>query len=302
MSEQMASLPIPLGVDQLHRPVVVDMVESAGHWIIQGQIRSGKSFTTYNVLATLAGNPCVRVVGVDPSALILAPWAETESLISLGQTTEQAEQIIEILEWVNDEGNARTAGLFARRIDKLTQFTPDEPLILLVLEEFAGMLEFLKRVDTLEGRKPAERYETQAASLVSAIIAQHAKAGVRLVLLTQRAEASIVGGTARSNMAVRMTLRHDNGDAIRMLHENITPDELEQVSRFAPGVAFFESPRHPRELMRNHSNGGFASYSEHVLHHEWAKHRRLLEQYPHLFEAVEEVEEEHIEEGGDHAS
>lgn len=291
MIERMTALPIPLGVDQLHRPVVVDMVGSAGHWIIQGQIRSGKSFTTYNVLATLAGNPCVRVVGVDPSALILAPWAETEPLVSLGQTVDQAERIIEILEWVNDEGNARTAGLFARRIDKLTEFTPDEPLLLLVLEEFAGMLEFLKRVDALEGRKPAERYEARAASLVAAIIAQHAKAGIRLVLLTQRAEAAIVGGTARSNMAVRMTLRHDNADAIRMLHENVTPDELDQVSRFAPGIAFFESPVHPRELMRNHSNSGFAAYTEHVLHHEWAKDRVLREQYPHLYEEPQSTEE-----------
>lgn len=291
----MTSVPIPLGVDQMRQPVVVDMAATAGHWIIQGQTRSGKSYTTYNVLAEMAGHECVRVVGVDPSAVILAPWQDSESMISLGQTEDQAEKIIEILTEVNDIGNARTAGLFERRIDKLEQFTPEEPLMVLVLEEFAGMLDFLKRVDAAQGRKPAERYETRATGLIGSIIAQHAKAGIRVILLTQRAEAAILGGTARSNLAVRMTLRHDNSDAVRMLHERIGEEELRQVERFAPGVAFFESPNHPREIMRNHRNAGYTAYVEHVLHHEWAKARKLSEQYPHLYEEAmtgEEIEDE----------
>ncbi|WP_205755761.1 hypothetical protein, partial [Bacillus amyloliquefaciens] len=86
-------------------------------------------------------------------------------------------------------------------------------LILLVLEEFPGIIEGAQDFDATNGLKPADRYAPRITSLVRQIAAQSAKAGIRMLLLAQRAEASIVGGNARSNFAVKMTLRVDEPES-----------------------------------------------------------------------------------------
>lgn len=259
----MPSEVIRLGLTATGEPVEVDLMTSAAHLVMQGQTRSGKSVATYNLLAQAAHMPHVRIVGCDPTTVLLAPVAERgEEHVALG--LEDMAQHLDVLRWVKSESDRRIATFLAREVDKLDTATADEPLILLVLEEYPGILEAAADQDAAEGRKAGDRLEPAISRLVRSICAQSAKAGVRVLLLAQRAEASILSGATRSNFGVRMTLRVDNADSVRLLHPTATPEECEEAEQFAPGVAFFEGPGHHRSLIRNAYVPSYRDYLAHV--------------------------------------
>jgi S-DNA-T family DNA segregation ATPase FtsK/SpoIIIE len=242
-------LSLPLGVTQDGQPVAFDLIVDAAHVAVQGQTRSGKSQLAYNLLGRLAALPHVRVVGIDPSGLLLAPFAQAgEPLIALGQA--DAERSLNVLRAVKTETDERIERMAPTRIDKLDHFTTDTPLWVLVLEEYPGILEAAQDEDTATGRKPGERTEPQIRRLMRQLVAQSAKAGVRVFLMAQRAEASILDGASRSNFGTRISLRVDNADSVRMLHPSADPALCQRVEMFAPGVALIDSPGHPRVIAR----------------------------------------------------
>lgn len=265
-TDSVRSIPIVVGRTQHGREVVIDLVADAAHIIYQGKTRSGKSQATYNFLAQCASNPCVRVVGSDPTSVLLAPFARRdhgERRIHLG--TDDQGGTVEVLRWVKAESDRRIEAMWDRRIDKYAAFSPAFPLIVCVLEEFPGIVEAAQDEDAAEGRKPAERIAPRVQSLVRQIAAQSAKAGIRLLILAQRAEASIVGGNARSNFAVKMSLRLDEPESLRMLHPTATPEDCAQVENFPPGVGYFEQPGRRREIIRTDLVGDYSVYAQAVL-------------------------------------
>lgn len=240
---------LPLGWTQDGQEVTFDLAGDAAHVAVQGQTRSGKSQLAYNLLGRLAPLPEVRVVGIDPSSLLLAPFAERgEPLVALGGLNWS--QALDVLRAVKVESDARIERMAPARIDKLDQFTPEVPLWVVVLEEYPGILEGAQDEDTTHGRKPGERIEPQLRRMVRQLVAQSAKAGVRVFLMAQRAEASILDGASRSNFGTRITLRVDNADSVRMLHPNADPTLCERVEHFAPGVALVDRPGHDRAIVR----------------------------------------------------
>lgn len=260
------SIPITVGRTQHGRDVVIDLVGDAAHIIYQGKTRSGKSQATYNFLAQCAAHPCVRVVGSDPTTVLLAPFSKREhgeKYIHLG--TDDQEKTVDVLRWVKAESDRRIERMWDRRIDKYDTFTPALPLIVVVLEEFPGIVEAAQDEDAMLGRKPADRVAPRVQGLVRQIAAQSAKAGIRLLLLAQRAEASIVGGNARANFAVKMSLRLDEPESLRMLHPTATPEDCAQAENFPPGVGYFEQPGRRREIIRTDLVGEYAVYANAVM-------------------------------------
>lgn len=63
---------VPFGIDALGNTVEFD--PTSGHTIISGATRSGKSATSYAILAQVARNPAVQVVGIDPTGILLTPF------------------------------------------------------------------------------------------------------------------------------------------------------------------------------------------------------------------------------------
>jgi DNA segregation ATPase FtsK/SpoIIIE-like protein len=138
-------------------------------------------------------------------------------------------------------------------------------MLMVVLEEYPGILEAAQRADDLSGARGGDRLAPRIAADVASLVAQGAKVGVRVLLLIQRAEASIMSGAVRANAGTRMTLKVDNTDSVRMLHPSATSDEAEPVGRFAPGVALFEGPGIDRCVMRNLYVPTYGHYFDQVL-------------------------------------
>lgn len=262
MNKGIDSLFVRIGRTQYRDDVGVDLVKDAAHIVFQGKTRSGKSQATYNFLAQVAQSPAVRVVGSDPTTVLLSPFADRlpeEKRLVLGPDDQK--RTVEMLEFVKRESDRRITKMRELDIDKYEVFSPSFPIILLVLEEFPGIVEASRDEDAAEARKPAERVAPRLQALVRQIAAQGAKAGIRILLLAQRAEADIVGGAARSNFAVKMTLRLDEPESVRMLHPSVTPDEMDAVGNFQPGQALFERPGEVREIIRNDFVGDYRTYS-----------------------------------------
>lgn len=74
---------------------------------------------------------------------------------------------------------------------------------------------------------------------VGALVAQGAKAGVRVLIITQRMDASIVDGPIRAQLGTRITMKVDNRDAVVMLHPQASPELVAKVPQFSPGRCIF---------------------------------------------------------------
>lgn len=227
-------------------------LRDAAHLAIQGATRSGKSVLTYGLLAPLAGREDVRVCGVDPSSVLLGPWADRKDSgpIALGSGAEVGaeesailDQYVSVMIEVLREMTQRLAVLRTQGLDKFDTFDAERPLVVCVLEEFPGAIEQLKAADAT--LKPAERRLPIFQAAVNRVLREGAKVGVRVILLAQRMDASIVGGASRSQLGVRITLRVDNAEGVRMLHEQASSELIAEVPEFAQGRGLFQEPGSP---------------------------------------------------------
>lgn len=235
-----ASIPISLGATSAHDPVYADMA-AEGHWIITGRTRSGKSILAYNLLRQLGAYQKVRVIGSDKSGVLLVPFTQRvdEPRICLSPTDIAAHYAV--LAWAVEEMNRRNVALQASGRDKWGHFTAAFPLIVVVIEEFPGLIRAAEMDDSTQGRKPAEKLAPKIRSAIETLAAEAAKAGIRLVLIAQRADAAIVGGPTRSNFSVRITHRLDEPEGVRMLHPGLDPETVKEAQTFESGAAFIET-------------------------------------------------------------
>lgn len=230
--------PILLGVDETGVPVTLDLA-TAAHVIIQGSTGSGKSIALYSLLCQLAGTPDVIVTGVDPTGLLLAPWVNGTAL-SPALGTLNPFSYLATLDKVVAEMDRRISRM-AAGCDSVDLH--NVPVLLVVLEEHPGALRVLDGHDT----KIAKTYRC----LVSRLLSEGRKAGVRLILLTQRADASIIGAFERGQASHRISYRVDSIDGLRMLHPDLTPELAAQHSSALPGVALATMPGRPLMRLRS---------------------------------------------------
>lgn len=266
MDEQQVldSFPIEVGRSQYGDQVVIDFIAEASHIAIQGKTRSGKSQVSYNLLASAATCPAIRVVGVDPTSVLLRPFVENgEKRIHLG--TSRFDGAVDVLRWVKEVSDERIERMWEARVDKYSAVSAVDPLILVVLEELPGIIEGAADEDSALGRRTTEKAAAQFQALFRQLAAQSAKAGIRLLALSQRAEATVFTGSARSNFATKFSLRLDEPESLRMLHPNMTGDEIAQVEAFPPGQGYFESPSFRRDIIRSLFVGEYARYADAVL-------------------------------------
>src|SRR5690606_16375208 len=103
-----------------------------------------------------------------------------------------------ILEEVRDDMQRRQGLFWSGRTDRLTDFTEDMPLYLVVIDELAN---YTKHSD----KKAAERFLAALLALAS----QSAKFGGRIWLLSQKPEAAILPTAIRTNLSSRVCHRVD---------------------------------------------------------------------------------------------
>jgi len=224
---------------------------AATHTVIQGSTRSGKSVFTYLLLSGLAQSPHVVVCGVDPTGILLHGFVDSPHPEWRHLGTSDMQGAADVLARLVDEMEQRIKRLRTHDLDKVDDFSSDLPILVIAMDEYPGTLAAAASDDEAKGRKTGTKVEPMIKRDVRRIIQEGAKVALRMVLLAQRADASIIGGTERSNLGQRVTLRVDNLDAVNMLHPNITPDLAALVPRFKPGVGLVERPGEPLVRFRS---------------------------------------------------
>lgn len=235
------SAKIVVGRTETGEDLVLDL-GAAWHTALQGQTRSGKSVLTYNILAKLAALPYVAIVGCDPTGILLHPFATAplSHLRALGTADMGAHK--KVLAGLLVEMDRRIELLRSQDLDKLEEFTPELPLLVVVLEEFPGIMGAATGDDAVTGAKAGDRLAPFIQVAVGRLVREAAKVGIRVILLAQRMSSQAVDTDARSQFGCRISLRLDNSDAVKMLHSEVTPELLAQWPTFSPGVGVYELP------------------------------------------------------------
>lgn len=258
---------VVLGRDEHGHPVTLNPYTTA-HAGMQGATRSGKSSTCYTLLAALAHRPDVIVCGVDPSGLLLDPFTTKHGgrggvFIATGTSRDDITHAVTVLADLVAMMDARIRDLRATGTDKLTTYTSTVPACWVVMEEYPGLLAAAKALDAEAGTKSSERLAPRLAASLGRLVKEGAKVGLFVLVLAQRMSADALNTDDRMNLALRLTLRVDNGDAVTMLHDGITRDHIHTVRDFAPGVALVESPGAGVRRVRLHYTD-YATYRKRV--------------------------------------
>ncbi len=209
------------------------------HLLITGATRSGKSAQLYALLAQCRDLPVV-CTGIDPSGIVFAGLGDGLGGEKLRvMTTRDPERCIATLDEIVSMMDKRINGLLEKRIDKIDEYDEATPLMLVVFEEYPGLLAAFNAIDASNNARGKDRVELKLKSAVQRLALEGAKAGIKLVLLAQRADASLLTGVLRSQLTARFSFRQDS-DGLRMLHEEITPAQIEKMTHFQPGMGYVE--------------------------------------------------------------
>ena len=164
---------------------------------------------TYGQLADAAADPGVLVCGLDPSALLWRPFAGTRhAQWQVGGVGGDLAAHVACSSGLSAEMDERIAAMPADR--DAVETGPDLPVLLVVLEEYAGLLRVADVTDKKLGQK--------VRALVARLLSEGRKAGVRVLIIVQRADAAVVDGLVRAQCALRVSFSVDSGEAVRMLH------------------------------------------------------------------------------------
>ena len=200
---------------------------SAAHIAVQGQNGSGKSAFTYGLLAQLCAAPDVLITGSDITGLVLGrAWDHTAHREWQVTGTQDLPAHAAMLDALVAEMDRRLEGMPDRH-DKVSP-TVQTPLVLVVLEEFPGLL----RAAQAKDKKLAERI----TSTVLRLLYEGRKAAFRVLMLAQRFEANAVGGGY-----VRLSFRVP-ADSLVMLHGEDARPLGPAHANADPGIAHLSAP------------------------------------------------------------
>ncbi|WP_280427846.1 FtsK/SpoIIIE domain-containing protein [Nocardia brasiliensis] len=171
---------IVVGISEYGEWVVINLAAGI-HGVVQGATRSGKSITLNTLLACAALMRDVRVCIIDPNTALVAPWWRTAHKVC---RSSKAADATRVLEEVIAELKARESVFWAARTDRITAFSPEQPLYLLVIDEVAAY---------------SDDKEFQAT--LKECSAQLAKYGGRLYLAGQKIDEKALDTGTRANLS-----------------------------------------------------------------------------------------------------
>lgn len=255
---------ITIGRSEAGEMLKLDLATMATSIAVQGQTRSGKSVFAYSVLSDLAAASNVIIAGVDPSSILLAPFIGTRHADWQVLGTSEPEKVEALLARLVAEMDRRTRQLVAETRDKFDTFDEQRPLFMVVLEEYPGLRRGIEARDKESGAGPSDRLLPKVDLHISRLLAEAAKVGIRVLVLAQRLDTTVLSGGDRSNIPSRLSFRVDRGDAVKMLHESIPEGlDVEDVRGFQPGVGLYESSVADQRVVRfrgSYAPGGYDDY------------------------------------------
>jgi hypothetical protein len=247
-----ADEPLILGRGEDGSTLTHDLTGPA-HLAVQGQNGSGKSVFTYGLLTQLCAAPDVLITGSDITGLVLGRAFDRTAHRDWQVTgTRDLLAHVAMLDRLVAEMDRRLDAM-PPRADKVVP-TVGTPLVLVVLEEFPGLLRAAQASD----KKLAERITTTVLRLVS----EGRKAAFRVLMLAQRFEANAVGGGyARDQFALRLSFRVP-ADSLVMLHGDDARRLGAEHANAAPGIAYLSGPGRDCVRLRAPYLGGYGEYCD----------------------------------------
>lgn len=229
---------------------------NVAHAIVQGVTRSGKSVWTYGLLAQLAWDRRVTVAGCDPTGLLFRPFAGSRHAEWQVSGVADPTAHLALLGRLVDEMDQRIATLPEDRDTLEIRTDPDHQMRVVVLEELAGLYRAVDALDKDSGKR--------VRALIARLLAEGAKVGIRVVIIVQRAEASIVGSFERAMCSLRISFRTDNQASVELLHPGAAKDVADRHTTARPGIALMSAPGQELVRFRGPYLGGYAEYVEAV--------------------------------------
>lgn len=239
---------VVLGWDEGGRELVQDWADVA-HALVQGVTRSGKSVFTYGLLAQMAGDARITVGGIDPTGLLFRPFAGTRHAAHQVSGVNDPAAYRRLLDELVAEMDARIAALPADR--DTVEISAEQPMRLVVLEEFAALVRIADS-DKQLGK------DVRAG--ISRLLAEGAKAGFRVLLLVQRAEASVIGAYERAMCSLRISFRIDNPASLELLHPGAPKETAAAHTTALPGIALMSAPGEDLTRFRAPFLGDYGAY------------------------------------------
>lgn len=240
---------VAFGVDRMGVDVTYD--PCSAHTALTGATRGGKSGTAYALLAQVADDPSVAVVGIDPSSILLTPFERAGGGVVTGSSPAALDRAVEMLQNLESEMDERNRRLSLKGLDKVPAdwISPRLPAIVSVFEEYAG---------TLSATSKEQRAEV--VRIVGRILREGAKASIHALTIIQRPEAATLHD--RAQYARRIGHRLDNSDSVRMLFEKATPDEVAQIMDLRPGEGIIHDAGEPYRRFKSR----WLEYPAYVAH------------------------------------
>lgn len=217
------------------------------HLIAQGQTRSGKSRWLYGLLAQLAGCRDVLIGGSDITGLVARAFEGTRHADGWASGSANIAEHAAALERVVAEMDRRNS-IMPPLMDVFPT-SAQAPLLFVVIEELAGLMEAAEAIDAQRQRGEA-KLSARIKGAIKRLMAEGAKAGIRVLLLVQRAEAGIIGGFARGQASIRLSFRVDDAESVKMLHPGVDPITAAEHAVSPAAIALVSGPELPLQRGR----------------------------------------------------
>lgn len=259
----------PWAVDENGLPVVWEPTQ-VGHMVISGITRTGKSKGSQSLIVGTC-LPWVQYIGIDPSAGLLKPlkhFSGRPGDFVLGSDLGWIDNAVTLLERCVEVMRERISSL--GWAEKISDFSTETPVIVLVLEEYANFLV------ALEGHgKDGKKLKTRVVSLVGTLLREGAKVGVTVLTILQRAEAAVLHD--RSQYSLRISYRQDNRDSVAMLFDAPEKEDISRVVALCPGRGVIADNGAPLRWFQT-PNPDYSTYVETVRDRIYTGHTPLLEE------------------------
>lgn len=259
----------PWAVDENGMSVVWEPTQ-VGHVVISGITRTGKSKGSQSLIVGTC-LPWVQYVGIDPSAGLLKPlkfFSQRPQDFVLGSDPGWIDNAVTLLERCVEVMRSRIASL--GWAEKISDFSTECPVIVVVLEEYANFL------TALEGHgKDGKKLKTKVVSLVGTLLREGAKVGVTVLTILQRAEAAVLHD--RSQYSLRVSYRQDNLDSIKMLFDQPERSDVSRIVSLSPGRGVLSDNGQPLRWFQA-PNPDYADYVRTVEERIYTGHTPLLEE------------------------
>lgn len=192
-----------VGIDEYGAPVGIRLDKMA-HGLIAGATRSGKSVCTYSLIThVLRMGPAARLLVADPNDTTLAPFIDH---VSASTTATHPDEVTAMLEWAREEMDRRKPLMREMRTDAITEFSAHLPLIIIIIDEAANYL-----------RHSDKNAVAALRSELLAVVSQGAKYGIRLILITQRPDSTILDTATRAQLSFRLSFRLEDKETATMI-------------------------------------------------------------------------------------